>query len=88
MYKGIVQRKSRTSFNFKYVPNESKKTGREAYHPGKNEQGIHSTQGTYIGLFEVFFLGVLVFSGGIVILGILGTYLRMTGRVTGILGFA
>jgi hypothetical protein len=77
-----VQRKSRTSFQFQYVPQESKKTGREAYHAGRKLQ-TGQTSHVSRGLFEVVFLSVFLVFGGLTVGGILvgGLWvLEMRGR--------
>ncbi|KAL2825130.1 transcriptional regulator [Aspergillus cavernicola] len=65
LYNGIVQRKSRTKFDFKYVPKIGSKTGKEAY-------GTSSTAGVSglvgMGLAEMVFIGVLA-GGGLMVGG-------------------
>ncbi|KAL2868165.1 oxygenase MpaB family protein [Aspergillus lucknowensis] len=57
LYNGIVQRKSRTRFDFKYVPQVGKKTGKVV----DDSKGQASSRGLDIGLAEIIFL---VFLGG------------------------
>ncbi|KAL3452900.1 hypothetical protein BJX65DRAFT_265090 [Aspergillus insuetus] len=72
LYTGIVQRKSRTRFDFKYVPQMGRKTGKEAY----ASKGQISAKRMNIGLAEMVFLGVLG-----------GTVLMVVGVVDGILRY-
>ncbi|PYH95297.1 hypothetical protein BO71DRAFT_474111 [Aspergillus ellipticus CBS 707.79] len=64
MYTGIVQRKSRTRFEFKHVPQAGKQTGKEAY----RIDGPHSIWSMIFGAlgmgpFELFLLLIFVISG-------------------------
>jgi hypothetical protein len=65
-----VLRKSRTSFQFQYVPQEGKKTGREAYQGGRKVQTGQMGH-VSMGLFEVIFLSVLIAFGDLTVGGIL-----------------
>jgi hypothetical protein len=78
-----VRRKSRTSFQFQYVPQEGKKTGREAYKAGGKGQTDQKARHVSMGLFEVIFLSVVLVSGSVVVGGIIAVGLRaleMSGR--------
>jgi hypothetical protein len=72
-----VNRKSRTDFRFQYVPQEGKKTGREAYQAGKKVQTGQMASHVSMGLFEVIFLSVVLVFSGITVGGILAGGLRI-----------
>ncbi|GFF32967.1 latex clearing protein [Aspergillus udagawae] len=77
LYRGLVNRKSRTDFRFQYVPQEGKKTGREAYQAGRKVQTGQMASLASIGLFEVIFLFVFLVFSGITVGGILAGGLRI-----------
>lgn len=63
MYRGLVERKSHTRFNFQYIPRVGKKTGKEDHRPILSEkqsfvQSLIMT--TRLGPIELFFLTVIV----------------------------
>lgn len=72
-----MRRKSRTSFQFQYVPQEGKKTGKEAYPPGRKVQTGRNESYVSLGMFEVVFLSVVIGFGGITVGGILASGLRV-----------
>ena len=82
MYGGVVQRKSRTRFEFKYIPRTGKQTGKEAYRvtapatakSGRVSRPVWSILFGVLGVgpFEMMFLFVLVVAGGVVLGGALG----------------
>ncbi|PWY75124.1 transcriptional regulator [Aspergillus heteromorphus CBS 117.55] len=72
MYGGIVQRKSRTRFEFKYVPQTGKRTGKEAYYAddlAAVKGHLCSTLSRALGMgpFETFLFFVFVVAGGVVL---------------------
>ncbi|KAF4152605.1 hypothetical protein CNMCM6069_001876 [Aspergillus lentulus] len=77
LYRALVRRKSRTSFQFQYVPQEGKKTGKEAYPPGRKVQTGRNESYVSLGMFEVVFLSVVIGFGGITVGGILASGLRV-----------
>lgn len=78
-----MRRKSRTSFQFQYVPQEGKKVGREAYKAGEKAQTDQKASYVSIGLFEAILLSVVLVSGSVAVGGIVAGGLRvleMSGR--------
>ncbi|KAG2416003.1 hypothetical protein HFD88_007195 [Aspergillus terreus] len=83
MYRGVVLRK-RSRFTFKYVPREGKSTGKEKHFDGKGDLESGVSWGNVLGLpdmglFEMFFLLVLVAAVGMataVVVGALFQYAR------------
>lgn len=81
MYRGVVLRK-RSRFTFKYVPREGKSTGKEKHFDGKGDLESGICWGNVLGLpdmglFEMFFLLVLVAAVGMataVVVGALSQY--------------
>ncbi|KAF9884490.1 hypothetical protein FE257_001677 [Aspergillus nanangensis] len=81
MYTGVVMRK-RTRFDFKYIPQLGKNTGKEKRHGySSKELGFAdmsiSPYALDMGLFEAFFVAVLVVVAGAVIGGGLWGYTRL-----------
>ncbi|RAL02053.1 oxygenase MpaB family protein [Aspergillus ibericus CBS 121593] len=82
MYGGVVQRKSRTRFEFKYIPRTGKRVGKEAYRvddtaTAKGGRGSSQLWSTLFGIFgvgpyEMALLFVFVVSGGAMLGGVLG----------------
>ncbi|GKZ28604.1 hypothetical protein AbraIFM66950_010286 [Aspergillus brasiliensis] len=82
LYGGVVQRKSRTRFEFRYVPRIGKQTGKEAYRGG--DAATTKTWWTCrpvwtipmkclgVGLFEMGLLVLLAVSGVVIVGGGLG----------------
>lgn len=63
MYQGLVERKSRTGFDFKWVPDVGKRTGKEDYVPDLSKsptvaERIQSL--AHMGPIEGVFLGIVV----------------------------
>ncbi|RHZ63951.1 hypothetical protein CDV55_105128 [Aspergillus turcosus] len=83
LYQGLVRRKSRTSFQFQYVPQEGRKVGREAYKAGGKAQAGQKARHVSVFLFEAILLSVVLVSGSVVVGGIIAGGLRvleMSGR--------
>lgn len=82
LYGGVVQRKSRTRFEFRYVPRIGKQTGKEAYRGGD----AATTKASWVahpvwtipmkclgvGFFEMVLLVILGVSGVVIVGGALG----------------
>lgn len=69
MYRGFVQRKSRSSFNFKYVPQLAKKTAKDGHRNAKGNENASLKSNFYpawlvaataMGPIELVFLFVFV----------------------------
>lgn len=81
LYGGVVQRKSRTRFEFRYVPRIGKQTGKEAYRVGDaattKASWIYHPMWTIpfkclgVGLFEMVLLVMLGVSGVVIVGGAL-----------------
>lgn len=71
MYRALVERKGRTRFNFQYVPQVGKKTGKENHQLALSQKQslVQSLLVlTSLGPIELFFLSVILVHALIVIL--------------------
>lgn len=70
MYKGIVERRGRTRFNFQYVPEVGKKTGKENHHLGSMKQSFAQSLRMLarMGPIEFLFLAVILAHGYLAVL--------------------